>query len=158
MPSQTIMDAAIPGQSLTDEPGNAKWEHPPKYTKLEDAVDYIFDKLLEEKHYNKLRLMLDEKIPVEAIVRSIILAGFSEGAFTPDLAMQLVEPVTVMIAGIGKRAGKDSVPMRMPETEPDRTLINLKRAQAPQPEESKEAPPPVVGAPQFYSPNEAPNG
>ena len=25
-------DAPVPGQSLTDKPGNAAWEHPPEFT------------------------------------------------------------------------------------------------------------------------------
>ena len=29
-PAENPFDAPIPGQSLTDEPGNYPWEHPPK--------------------------------------------------------------------------------------------------------------------------------
>ena len=44
MPEQGLQnrfDAPIPGESLTDTPGNAKWEHPPQFTKVEEASEYI---------------------------------------------------------------------------------------------------------------------
>ena len=42
-------DAPIPGQSLTDTPGNYPWEHPPQYTDVDDILDiyiyiYIYNK------------------------------------------------------------------------------------------------------------------
>ena len=30
-------DTPIPGQSLTDVPGNGPWEHPPQFTNIDDA-------------------------------------------------------------------------------------------------------------------------
>ena len=36
-PEVDPFDAPIPGQSLTDEPGNYPWEHPPQYTNPEEA-------------------------------------------------------------------------------------------------------------------------
>ena len=38
-------DAPIPGQSLTDTPGNAKWEHPPQFTDVEEASEHVWDRL-----------------------------------------------------------------------------------------------------------------
>ena len=38
-------DAPIPGQSLTNEPGNAPWEHPPQMVKMEEAMGYVWEKL-----------------------------------------------------------------------------------------------------------------
>ena len=35
-------DAPIPGQSLTDTPGNAPWEHPPQYTGPELVLDGLY--------------------------------------------------------------------------------------------------------------------
>ena len=44
-----IFDAPAPGQSLTDTPGNAAWEHPPEFTDVEEASEYLWQKLHEEK-------------------------------------------------------------------------------------------------------------
>ena len=40
-----IFDAPIPGESLTDTPGNASWEHPPQFTNVNEAAEHIWDKL-----------------------------------------------------------------------------------------------------------------
>jgi hypothetical protein len=49
--------------------------------------------------------MLDAGIPVEALGRTILFAGFVEGKFTPDVAFIIAEPVMKMIASIGMNAG-----------------------------------------------------
>ena len=33
-------DAPIPGQSLTNTPGNYPWEHTPQYTDVMEAAEY----------------------------------------------------------------------------------------------------------------------
>ena len=37
----TPFDAPIPGQSLTDEPGNAPWEKPAQYDTVEEATNVL---------------------------------------------------------------------------------------------------------------------
>ena len=74
MPEQGLQnrfDAPIPGESLTDTPGNAKWEHPPQFTKVEEASEYIWDRLHDEKLLEQVIAMLREGVPVEAIVDAI---------------------------------------------------------------------------------------
>jgi len=38
-------DAPVPGQGLTDDPGNYPWEHPPQYTDTSEAADFVWDRL-----------------------------------------------------------------------------------------------------------------
>ena len=38
-------DAPIPGQGLTDEPGNYPWEHPPQFTDPDEAAEFVWDRL-----------------------------------------------------------------------------------------------------------------
>ena len=42
-------DAPIPGQSLTDTPGNYPWEHPSQFSTVEEASEYIWDRLHDTK-------------------------------------------------------------------------------------------------------------
>ena len=42
-PEYNPFDAPIPGQSLTDEPGNYPWEHPPKTTDPEELMLIIME-------------------------------------------------------------------------------------------------------------------
>jgi len=94
-------DAPVPGQSLTDKPGNYPWEHAPQYTDTSEAADYVWDRLTQPKFAEQVIAMLDAGIPVEAIGRIIIFTGFAEGKWTPDVAFIITEPVMKMIAAVG---------------------------------------------------------
>ena len=98
-------DAPVPGQSLTDKPGNYPWEHPPQYTSTEDATEFVWDKLTEPQFAEQVIAMLDSGVPVEAICRIIVFTGFTEGKWTPDVGFIIVEPVMKMIATIGVQGG-----------------------------------------------------
>ena len=98
-------DAPIPGQSLTDTPGNYPWEHPPQFTNTSEAADFVWDKLTQPQFAEQVIGMLDSGIPVEAIGRIIIFSGFTEGKWTPDVAFIIAEPIMKMIAAIGIQGG-----------------------------------------------------
>jgi hypothetical protein len=98
-------DAPVPGQSLTDKPGNYPWEHPPQYTDSMEASEHVWDKLTDPLFSQQVIAMLDAGIPVEAIARVVIFAGFTEGKWTPDVGFMLAEVVMKMIATIGFTGG-----------------------------------------------------
>jgi hypothetical protein len=98
-------NAAIPGQSLTDEPGNYPWEHPPKFTDPEELINELWMRMTQPEALEEILTMLDAGIPVEAIVRVMTFTGFAEGEFNPDVGFLIVEPLMEMVATIGLRAG-----------------------------------------------------
>ena len=95
-PSENRFDAPIPGQSLTDEPGNYPWEHPPQRATIEEALDEIYESLMEEQNMKRMFTLLRMGIPVEALVKVITFSGFLEGKYTVDVA-KLLEPIVSMI-------------------------------------------------------------
>ncbi len=95
----------IPGQGLTLAPKSQKWMKPPKFTKLDDAANYIFDTLCQPPKLHQLLVMLKGGMTLEGLARVIIFAGTSEGLWTYDLAMLLGRIVIYQLAGIAKRAG-----------------------------------------------------
>ena len=117
-------DAPVPGQSFTDKPGNYPWEHPPQYTDTSEAADFIWDRLSEPEFAEQVIAMLDAGIPVEAIGRIIIFAGFTEGKWSPDVAFIITEPVMKMIAAIGIHGGVKKFRMSMQD------LTNNKQMQS----------------------------
>ena len=106
-------DAPIPGQSLTDTPGNYPWEHPPQFTDPEEATEFIWQTLHTEQFLEQVIGMLDAGVPVEAIARVIVFGGFVEGKFTPDVGFLITEPVMKMLMAIGVRAGLNNIRMSM---------------------------------------------
>jgi len=98
-------DAPVPGQSMTDKPGSAAWEHPPQYTNTAEAADFVWDQLSTPEFAEQVIAMLDAGIPVEAIGRIILFGGFTEGKWTPDVAFIIAEPVMKMIVAVGLQGG-----------------------------------------------------
>tara|TARA_R100001129_G_scaffold172887_1_gene143849 strand:- start:18 stop:527 length:510 start_codon:yes stop_codon:yes gene_type:complete len=106
-------DAPIPGQGLTDEPGNYPWEHPPQFTDVVEASEFVWDRLHRPAFTEQVLAMLDAGIPVEALGRIIIFNGFMEGKWNPDVAFLIAAPVMKMIATMGITAGVDKIKMSM---------------------------------------------
>ena len=108
-PTTNSFDAAIPGQSLTDNPGNGAWEHPPEFSDIEDATDYIYKRLQKKESLKRVVVLLKMGIPIEALVKIITFSGFLEGKWTVDGA-KLLDPVVAMmitsIAELGKIPAK----------------------------------------------------
>ena len=101
---QNPFDAPIPGQSLTNEPGNAAWEHPAQFADVDSAMEFVMKKLTNQNMNEQILLMLKNKIPVEAITRLVVFGGFVEGKWTVDVATLITPLVMQLIAAMGMRA------------------------------------------------------
>ena len=95
-PEDNAFDAPIPGQSLTDEPGNYPWEHAPQTASIEEATDYVYESIMRPKNMERMFTMLRMGIPIEALVKVITFSGFLEGKWTVDVA-KLLEPIVAMM-------------------------------------------------------------
>ena len=95
-PEDNAFDAPIPGQSLTDEPGNYPWEHAPQTASIEEAADFVYESLMKKENMERMFTLLRMGIPIEALVKVITFAGFLEGKWTVDVA-KLLEPIVAMM-------------------------------------------------------------
>ena len=118
-------DAPVPGQSLTDTPGNYPWEHPPQFTDPEEATEFIWQTLHTEEFMEQVKGMLDAGVPIEAITRVIVFGGFVEGKFTPDVGFLITEPVMKMLMAIGVRAGLNNIRMSMQDVTNSKQLSEI---------------------------------
>ena len=98
-PGVNKFDAPVPGQSLTDEPGNYPWEHPPKTASVEEATDYVYESIMKPENMERMFTLLRMGIPIEALVKIITFSGFLEGRWTVDTAKLLEPIVAMMVAG-----------------------------------------------------------
>ena len=69
-PDINPFDAPIPGQSLTDKPGNYPWEHPPKYTDFMEASTFIWNRIHLKRNNQRLLALITSGVPVESLVRT----------------------------------------------------------------------------------------
>ena len=123
-------DAPIPGQSLTDTPGNAPWEHPPQYTDPEQILDSLYDKITNGEFTEQLIAMLDAGVPVEAIVRVMVFSGFMQGKFTPDVGFMIVEPLMKLVAAVGIRAGVSKLKLSLDDLSNNKFIKDMAELKA----------------------------
>lgn len=84
--------AAIPGMSLTKEPGNSPWEQPPLHSTPEEALGFYFQKLEDEDILDDILFTLEQGFPLETLVDSMTSVGVMEGYHTVDVKV-LVSPI-----------------------------------------------------------------
>ena len=107
MPSgkeRSRFDVAIPGQSLTKPPKQYPWESPPEYTTQDEVIDFYMSRFENDETLFGLFAMLESGIPVTTIVTSMIMHGFSEGLYTPDLGVLVGEDLARIIMLIADEA------------------------------------------------------
>ncbi len=100
-----LFQASIPGQSLTQEVGSSPTEMPPQFTDVNEALEFLFDKMTEPRQVTRMVLILKKGMPVEYLARSILFEGFSKNRWTPDLALLMLRILIAMIISIAVQKG-----------------------------------------------------
>lgn len=91
-PQPTSLDAPIPGQSLTAPLGERPWQNPPRYSTVEQAIQFYLPRLTSERQGAQLMDLLEMGIPVDTVVDTIQLGGVMEGVHSVDVGI-LVSPI-----------------------------------------------------------------
>ena len=105
------LDAPIPGQSLTDEPGKWAWERPARFSSVEESFEYVVNQIEGSKQGKEsfTKLMLSG-IPIDQIVNTITFGGFTEGYWTADVSELLKLPVLSYLIDM---AMQDDLPVKV---------------------------------------------
>ena len=90
--AESFLQGPIPGQSLTDTPGNYPWEKPPQMHELEDVAKSYLEKLGDPEVLDDLSVLFDNDVPLAPFVKTLMQTGFMNGRHTVD-AGTLVGPV-----------------------------------------------------------------
>ena len=78
------LDAPVPGESLTSEPGNYPWENPPQYSKVSDGFLWVFNQMHKEPQLTQLISLLDTGVPVEALAKTLSTVRTGPGTTLPE--------------------------------------------------------------------------
>jgi hypothetical protein len=89
-----MIDAPIPGQSLTAELGNRPWQKPPQYNTVEEALEYYIPRLTDPDMLDDLFDVMETGIPLTTIANALQSAGVMEGKHTIDVGI-LIMPVLI---------------------------------------------------------------
>lgn len=82
----------IPGQSLTREPGGSPWEQPPLYSDNNQAIAFYMKGLNKDEKMDQILYLLDQGMPLNTLVESMLTMGVMNGIHTIDTSM-LIAPV-----------------------------------------------------------------
>ena len=124
----------IPGQSLTATPGSMPYENPPQITSAETAYNTLKAGLYQPKTQAELGEVTNAGISCETLASSMVMMGFSQGMFNPDVA-EIIKPFLAFeIFKIAKNQGVDQVILENKPIEKTldlESLQNLKEDAAP---------------------------
>lgn len=102
---EQMFSGPVPGESLTREPGNAPWEQPPHYDKVEHVAAFYIEKFEDDKKLEDLLDLLDKGMPVDHLVSSMLMYGEMEGEHTVDASMLVAPLIHEYIIFLAKSAG-----------------------------------------------------
>ena len=107
MPSgrtRSMFEAPVPGQSLTKEPGKYPWESPPQFNNIDEAITHYVNRFQDEKVMFNLFSLMEAKVPITSITESMILHGFAEGLYNPDVGLLVANDLMELLVGMAEEA------------------------------------------------------
>ena len=102
-----MFSTAIPGQSLTSEPKNSKWENPPRMVSPEEALLWHLEKLRKPKSMEAAAGMMALGIDILTLTEGVLRAAVAEGEHSIDVSLIIAPVIHEYIKGIGDAAGVD---------------------------------------------------
>ena len=94
MAKPNLLQAPVPGMSLTSEPGGRPWEKPPQLNKLSEVVDYYTEKLIDPETVDSMLDAIRNDAPLYEMTKGLVNVGVMQGIHSVDTGM-LVVPVVV---------------------------------------------------------------
>jgi hypothetical protein len=94
----------IPGMSLTTEPGSRPWENPPKYSTIEDAIEYYTQRVLKDTDSHEAIIdILETGLPIENAASVMNKTSVMDGIHSLDvgfLVLPVIEELIMTVADI----------------------------------------------------------
>jgi hypothetical protein len=101
---------ALPGQSLTNSPDvPLPWEQPPEFSSPRVALNSIVKKLLQPESANHLIDAIHQGTSIIDLSSIILYSGFTEGKWSPDTMMLLMEPLMYTLINLAETAEIDYI-------------------------------------------------
>lgn len=107
MPSgrtRSMFEAPVPGQSLTKETNKYPWESPSQFNNIDEAITHYVNRFQDEKVMFNLFSLMEAKVPITSIAESMILHGFAEGLYNPDVGMLVANDLMELLVGMAEEA------------------------------------------------------
>ena len=103
--SQAMLQGPIPGQSLTDEPGNYPWEKPPKTAQPEEALMMHIEKMSNPEFMEGASILMEIGVPVEVLTNTAITGAVAAGIHSIDVGIIIAPAIHKEVVSIAKMTG-----------------------------------------------------
>ena len=120
-----LLNAPIPGQSLTDSPKTYPWESPPEIVDPREAIKFHLDGLTSPEALDNIVEMLQLGVPVKAITQTALTTAQMEGIHSIDVSLIIGGVINEELISIAEEAGVD---YKMGD-EPDEAEVERKEEQ-----------------------------
>ena len=101
----TTLNGPIPGQSLTDEPGNYPWERPPETADPVEALSMHLKKMAGPKYMESALFMMELGVPAEVITNTTLTMAIGRGIHSVDVGLIIAPAIHKEIVSIADMAG-----------------------------------------------------
>lgn len=92
---------AVPGMSLTTEPGNRPWEQPPQFVTLDQVVAYYTEKLTTEQSVDVVLQAMEANVSLMSLARTLIKTGIMKGIHSVDVGFVALPILIELMKTIG---------------------------------------------------------
>ena len=103
--AEPLLDAPIPGQSLTAPLGGRPWQSPPQFPTVDDATDFYISRMSTPEFSSQLAEVLEMGIPATTIANTLQMGNVMEGKHTIDVGMLVLPLIVEMIMFIAESEG-----------------------------------------------------
>ena len=103
--SKELMNGPIPGQSLTDKPGNFPWEKPPDTELPEEALMMHIEIMSGPEFMEGAALLMEVGLPIKTLADTIITGGVAKGIHSIDVGLIISPAIKKELISIAKMTG-----------------------------------------------------
>ena len=100
-----VLNGPIPGQSLTDEPGNYPWERPPETADPAEALSMHLKKMSKPKYMDSALYMMELGVPAEVVTNTTITMAIGNGIHSIDVGLIIAPAIHKEVVSIAQMAG-----------------------------------------------------
>jgi hypothetical protein len=126
---ENLLQAPIPGQSLTDTPKNFPWERPAEYSDPTEAARFELKRLNRPEALDSILSLLQVGFPIIPLAETIKTNSQAEGLYNPDIGLLITPIITQQLISTAEDAGIEYV-MGDEESEEARTEKEDQRVEA----------------------------
>jgi len=102
-----LLDAPIPGMSMTHELGARPWQTAAQFTTVDEAIEYYMSRMATEEYMEQAVEVLEMGVAVTDIANTMQMAGVMEGKHSIDVGMLVTPLIMEMLMLIGDNADID---------------------------------------------------